>query len=128
MDKPLYTLIPIEDWFDWLHNAKNNDRAYALAMVFSYSTGGVASDEMFRLIEENWCEEVKDALSARLHSYSWTGTGIPLYRSRIALYEDFIARLTNEEAREWFKKDIAIWEKEIEQEILNNAHERAIYD
>lgn len=128
LDKPLYTLIPIEDWFDWLHNAKNNDRAYALAMVFSYSTGGVASDEMFRLIEENWCEEVKDALSARLHSYSWTGTGIPLYRSRIALYEDFIARLTNEEAREWFKKDIAIWEKEIEQEILNNAHERAIYD
>ncbi len=128
LDSPFYTFIPIDEWFGWLQNAANNDRAYALAMMFSYSKGSGVSDEMLRLIEESWCDEVKDALGARFHSYSWSGTGIPLYRSRITLYEDYIMKLKNEEAKEWFRKDIVTWEKEINQEILNNAHERAIYD
>lgn len=28
----------------------------------------------------------------------------------------------------WFKKDVKLWEQEIDQERLQNAHERAIYD
>ena len=42
--------------------------------------------------------------------------------------KDFVSKLANPEPKEWFKKDIGYWEKEIEEELLNNAHERAIYD
>ena len=42
--------------------------------------------------------------------------------------KDFVSKLANPEPKEWFKKDIGFWEKEIEDEFLRNAHERAIYD
>ena len=127
-EEPMYMLIPIDEWFVWLEKATANDRAYALAMMFSYSTGSEASPEMLRLLDGYWCDEVRDAISCRFHSYSWTGTGIPLFKERIAICKDFVSKLTNLEAKEWFKKDIGYWEKEIEEELLKNAHERAIYD
>lgn len=127
-EEPMYMLIPIDEWFVWLEKATANDRAYALAMMFSYSIGSEASPEMLRLLDGYWCDEVRDAISCRFHSYSWTGTGIPLFKERIAICKDFVSKLTNLEAKEWFKKDIGYWEKEIEEELLNNAHERAIYD
>lgn len=127
-EDPMYMLIPIDEWFEWLGKATTNDRAYALAMMFSYSTGSEASPEMLRLLDNYWCDEVRDALSCRFHSYSWTGTGIPLYKNRIAICKDFVSKLANPEPKEWFKKDIGFWEKEIEDELLQNAHERAIYD
>ena len=79
-------------------------------------------------VTDDWCFEVKDAISSRFHSFSWTGSGIPLYQSRIALCEDYAAKTTNEEARVWFLNDIKRWEQEIEKERLQNAHERALYD
>ena len=97
-------------------------------MMFSYSTGSEASPEMLRLLDNYWCDKVRDALSCRFHSYSWSGTGIPLYKNRIAICKDFVSKLTNLEAKEWFTNDIGYWEKEIEEELLKNAHERAIYD
>lgn len=127
-EDPMYMLIPIDEWFVWLEKASANDRAYALAMMFNYSTGAEASPEMLRLLDGYWCDEVRDAISCRFHSYSWTGTGIPLFKERIAICKDFMSKLTNLEAKEWFKKDIGYWEKEIEEELLKNAHERAIYD
>lgn len=127
-EEPMYMLIPIDEWFVWLEKATANDRAYALAMMFSYSIGSEASPEMLRLLDGYWCDEVRDAISCRFHSYSWTGTGIPLFKERIAICKDFVSKLTNLEAKEWFKKDIGYWEKEIEEELLNNAHERAIFD
>ncbi len=127
-EDPMYMLIPIDEWFVWLEKASANDRAYALAMMFNYSTGAEASPEMLRLLDGYWCDEVRDAISCRFHSYSWTGTGIPLFKERIAICKDFVSKLTNLEAKEWFKKDIGYWEKEIEEELLKNAHERAIYD
>lgn len=126
-EEPMYMLITIDEWFIWLEKATTNDRAYALAMMFGYSSGAEASPEMLRLLDGYWCDEVRDALSCRFHSYSWTGTGIPLYKNRIAICKDFIAKLTNPEPQEWFKKDIDYWNKEIEDELLRNAHERAIY-
>jgi hypothetical protein len=127
-EEPMYMLIPIDEWFLWLDKATANDRAYALAMMFSYASGSEASSEMLRLLDGYWCDEVRDAISCRFHSYSWTGTGIPLYKNRIAICKDFVSRLTNLEAKEWFKKDIPHWENEIEKELLHNAHEKAIYD
>lgn len=127
-EDPMYMLISIDEWFVWLEKASANDRAYALAMMFNYSTGAEASPEMLRLLDGYWCDEVRDAISCRFHSYSWTGTGIPLFKERIAICKDFVSKLTNLEAKEWFKKDIGYWEKEIEEELLKNAHERAIYD
>ena len=127
-EDPMYMLIPIDEWFVWLEKASANDRAYALAMMFNYSTGAEASPEMLRLLDGYWCDEVRDAISCRFHSYSWTGTGIPLFKERIAICKDFVSKLTSLEAKEWFKKDIGYWEKEIEEELLKNAHERAIYD
>jgi len=99
-----------------------------LAMIFSYADSGFINEDMLKLIDGYWCEVLEDAISTRLHSYSWTGSGIPLYRSRIELCEDYIAKLTNENAKCWFKKDIGYWSAEIEQEQLQNAHERAIYN
>lgn len=125
---PNYTLIPSESWFNWLEENCGKDRIYALAMIFSLADSGFINEDMLKLIDRYWGEEVEGALSARLHSYSWSGSGIPLYRSRIALCEDYIAKLTNEDAKSWFKKDIRYWITEIEQEQLQNAHERAIYN
>lgn len=127
-EAPIYTLIPENDWFGWLNCATNHDRAYTLAMMFSYAENGRASSTMLRLIDGYWCFEIQDAIGSRMHSYSWTGSGIPLYRSRIAVCEDYVARLSNEDAKEWFRNEIKYWEKEINDELLQNAHERAIYN
>ena len=126
--EPVYRLIPIDEWFVWLGKTTTNNRIYALTMMFDYASGSEASLEMLRLLDGYWSDEVRDAFSCRFHSYSWSGTGIPLYKNRIAICKDFVSKLTNPEAKEWFKKDIAHWEKEIEEELLHNAHERAIYD
>ena len=126
--RPVYTIISSDEWFEWLDGGSKNDRKYALAMFFQYSNGDEVNPDMLRLIDDYWCFEVKDALGSRLHSFSWTGSGIPLYRSRIALCNDYIAKLKNAEAKEWFSQDIERWEKEIAQERLQNAHERALYE
>lgn len=125
---PLYMFIPFDEWFGWLNKSTNNDRAYVLAMMFRFSDGIGASLEYLRLIDNHWCEEVRGALSSRFHSFSWVGSGIPLYQNRIVICEDYINKLTNTTAKEWFQNDISFWEKEIEQERLENAHQRAIYD
>ena len=125
---PNYTIISSESWFNWLDENCSKDRIYALAMIFSYTESSSINEDMLKLIDGYWCEVIEDALSARLHSFSWSGSGIPLYRSRIALCEDYIAKLTNENAKCWFKNDIGYWIAEIEQEQLQNAHERAIYN
>ena len=127
-EAPVYTLISDEDWFNWLDGATDNDRAYSLAMMFSYAENGNAGKTMIKLIDGYWCDEIKDAISSRMHSFEWSGSGIPLYRSRIALCDDYVAKLTNEDAKRWFEKDIKYWEKEINDEILQQAHERALYD
>ena len=127
-EAPVYSILHIDDWFEWLKGDVNNERAYALAMILSYSKDGGADPDMLRLIDGYWCDDVRSAISSRLHSFSWTGSGIPLYKSRIALCEEYAAKTSHEEAKEWFLNDISLWEKEIEQERLQNAHERAIYD
>lgn len=55
------------------------------------------------------------------------GSGIPLYRSRIELCKDYAEKLTNAEAKAFFLDDIKGWEKNIEEERLRNANEKAIY-
>ena len=122
------TIISNDEWFEWVDGDKSNARKYALAMFFQYAKGDEVNPEMLRLIDDYWCFEVKDALGSRLHSFSWSGSGIPLYRSRIALCNDYIAKLNNVEAKDWFAQDIERWEKEIAQERLKNAHERALYE
>jgi len=125
---PTYTFMSTDDWFDWMAKDNTEERAYLLAMMFNYANDNHADPIYIRLIEKCWSRGVKDALSSRFHSYSWSGTGISLYRSRIAISEDYISKLTNEDAKEWFKNDIEIWKEEIEHERLQNAHDRAIYD
>ena len=125
---PNYTLIPSESWFNWLEEDYSKDKAYTLAMIFSFAESGLTNQDMLKLIDGHWCAEVEDAISVRMHSYSWSGSGIPLYRSRIALCEDYITKLTNEGAKKWFRQDIAYWESEIEEERLKNAHEQALYN
>lgn len=125
---PAYTLIPMEEWFGWIADGKQNERAYTLAMMLSYTDGYGARPEYVDLLNRYWCDELRGAISSRFHSFSWSGSGIPLYQSRIAICKDYSSKLTNSEAKEWFEKDISCWEKEIEQERLQNAHERAIYN
>lgn len=125
---PVYTIVSTDEWFEWVEQDKSNARKYALAMFLQYANGDEVNSDMLRLIDNYWCFEIKDALSSRLHSFSWTGSGIPLYRSRIALCNDYIVKLKNVEAKEWFTQDLEWWEKEIAQERLQNAHERALYE
>lgn len=126
--EPIYTLISSDVWFEWLKENPNNDKICTLAMLFSYAISGEANPDMLKLIDVYWCEGIKSVLRGRMHSFSWSGSGIPLYRSRIALCEDYINKLTNEEARAWFKQDIDLWKNEIELERLRNAHERVLYN
>lgn len=126
--EPTYMLISMEEWFDWLKQAERNNRAYVLALMISYANGESASPAYLKLLNDYWCDEVRSALSSRFHTFSWTGTGIPLYQNRITICKDYIAKLTNQEAKEWFKDDIRFWECEVEKEQLQNAHERAIFN
>lgn len=126
-DEPIYTLISSVDWFEWIKGDANSYRVYTLALILSYAEAGRVNSDMLKLIDGYWCDKVKDAISARMHSYSWTGSGIPLYKARIALCEEYVAKLTNKEAKDWFKQDINYWKQEIERERLQNAHERALY-
>ena len=127
-EAPIYKLISNEEWFAWLKDDVNNNRAYALAMFFNYSDGSGVSPEYLRLFDEHWSDDVRGAFSSRFHSFSWSGTGIPLYKNRIAVCEDYIAKLSNVEAIAWFNNDISYWKKEIEKELLDSAHQKAIYD
>lgn len=126
--EPTYHFMTEDEWFEWLGKGKEKERAYVLAMMFSYAESGGASSAYIRLINEHWCDEVKDALSSRLHSFSWSGSGIPLYTERIHICEDYKNKVANDEVKKWFEQDILYWKNEIEQERLQNAHERAIYD
>lgn len=127
-NEPTYRFMSDDDWFDWLEAGKGKKRAYVLAMLFNYSEDIGVSPVYLRLINGYWNDEIRAALSSRFHSFSWTGSGIPLYMNRIRICEDYIKKVTNEDARKWFQKDIENWKSQIEQERLQNAHERAIYD
>ena len=127
-NEPTYRFMSDDDWFDWLEAGKGKKRAYVLAMLFNYSEDIGVSPVYLRLINGYWNDEIRAALSSRFHSFSWTGSGIPLYMSRIRICEDYIKKVTNEDARKWFQNDIEYWKSEIEQERLQNAHERAIFD
>ena len=127
-NEPTYRFMSDDDWFDWLEAGKGKKRAYVLAMLFNYSEDMGVSPVYLRLINGYWNDEIRAALSSRFHSFSWTGSGIPLYMSRIRICEDYIKKVTNEDARKWFQNDIEYWKSEIEQERLQNAHERAIFD
>ncbi|EJW92292.1 hypothetical protein EVA_19603 [gut metagenome] len=126
--EPAYTFLSEEDWFEWVNEEKGKQRAYVLASMFHYSVDNKANPVVIRLMDAYWDDEVRDGFSGEFHSYTWSGSGIPLYKSRIAICEDYIKRLTNKEAKSWFMRDISHWEEEIKQEQLRNAHERAIYD
>ena len=129
-DDSIYTIIPNEEWFEWLENGGDTEeKAFTLAMMFKYSVGsGKANPVMVRLLDKYYSETVICGVSARFHSFGWTGSGIPLYRNRIAICKDYVAKLQNEDARQWFLKDISMWEEHIQEELLQNAHEKAIYD
>lgn len=127
-NEPTYRFMSDDDWFDWLEAGKGKKRAYVLAMLFNYSEDIGVSPVYLRLINGYWNDEIRAALSSRFHSFSWTGSGIPLYMNRIRICEDYIKKVTNEDARKWFQTDIEFWQNQIEQERLQNAHERAIFD
>lgn len=128
--EPMYTIISDDEWFEWLENGGDTEeKAFTLAMMFCYSIGdGRANPVMVRLLDKYYSETVICGLSSRFHSFGWTGSGIPLYRNRIAICNDYATKLQNEEAKQWFLKDIPLWEEHIQEELLRNAHERAIYD
>ena len=125
----MYTIITDDEWFEWLESGGDTEgKAFTLAMMFSYSIGGgKANPVMVRLLDKYYSQTVICGLSTRFHSFGWTGTGIPLYRERIAICKDYAVKLQNEEAKQWFMKDIPMWEEHIQEELLRNAHERAIY-
>ena len=127
-NEPTYRFMSEDDWYDWLEAGKDKKRAYVLAMLFNYAEDNCASPVYLRLINGYWNEEICAALSSRFHSFSWTGSGIPLYMSRIKICEDYIMKVANEDARKWFQTDIEFWQIQIEQERLQNAHDRAIYN
>ncbi len=124
----IYTLIPTEEWFEWLIGPNINERAYTLAMFFNYSNKGLADPVLLQLIDSYWCDDIRCALSSRFHSFCWSGSAIPLYESRINLCKDYADKTSNEYAREWFTKEIDRWKGEIQREQIEDAHERAIYD
>lgn len=126
--RPCYEVISYDEWFDWVEQGEDkDDRAYVLSCLFMYSLDGKANPELVRLMDNYYSKSVMSGFSCRFHSYSWAGSGIPLYRSRIELCKDYAEKLTNAEAKAFFLDDIKGWEKNIEEERLRNANEKAIY-
>ena len=128
INEPAYTFISEEEWFEWVNEDREKQRENVLASMFYFADDDQANPKLVRLFDIYWSDEVRDSFSTRFHSFSWTGSGIPLYESRIALCEDYNKHLTNTEAKAWFRKDIHHWENSIKEELLRNAHEKAIYD
>lgn len=125
---PCYEVISYDEWFDWVEQGiDKEDRAYVLSSLFKFSVDGKANPEVIRLMDKYYSKSVMSGFGSRFHSYSWAGTGIPLYRSRIELCKDYIDKLSNNEAKAFFLEDLKVWEKHIEEERLRNANEKAIY-
>ncbi len=125
---PCYEVISIDEWFEWLEQGEDKeDRAYVLASLFKFSIDGKANPDVVRLMDNYYSKPVVSGFGSRFHSYSWAGSGIPLYRSRIALCKDYAEKLTNADAKAFFVEDIQGWERNIEEERLRNANEKAIY-
>lgn len=128
-DVPCYTIIPYEEWEEWLENGKNQeDIAFVLVSIYKFSENDVVNPYMIKLLNNHFSDKVISAFSHRLHSFSWMGSPVPLLNQRIDLCKDYAANLTNAEAKQWFIKNIDILKKEINAENLRIAHENAIYD
>ena len=126
--RPCYEVISYDEWFDWVEQGDDkDDRAYALSSLFMYSLDGKTNPGVVRLMDNYYSESVMSGFGCRFHSYSWAGSGIPLYRRRIELCKDYAEKLANAEARSFFLEDIKVWEKNIVDERLRNANEKAIY-
>lgn len=125
---PCYEVISYDEWFEWLEQGGDKEeKAYVLASLFKFTKDGMANPEVIRLMDKYYSSAVMSGFGSRFHSYSWSGSGIPLYRSRIELCKDYAKKLTNPEAKAFFVDDIKDWERHIEEELLKNANERAIY-
>jgi len=126
--RPCYEVISYDEWFDWVEQGDDkDDRAYVLSSLFMYSLDGKTNPGVVRLMDNYYSESVMSGFGCRFHSYSWAGSGIPLYRRRIELCKDYAEKLANAEARSFFLEDIKVWEKNIVDERLRNANEKAIY-
>lgn len=126
---PFYEELSFDEWLEWLNEGKNYEqRVCTLASFLRYSINSEANPDMVYLLDHHFVEGIMSSLSFRLHSYGWVGSGIPLYNSRIALDKDYVAKLQNPIAKKWFEDDIPIWQNNIKEERLRDAHEWAIFD
>lgn len=126
--KANYMVIPDEEWIRWMEAGETPaERAKVLVLFFAYSLNGKLNPSMVHILDKYYSKELMSNFSTRLHSFGWTGSGIPLYRSRIELDCGYRDALTHPEAKAWFEKDMKMWQGMIEEERLENAQESALY-
>ncbi|MBQ4406615.1 MAG: hypothetical protein II852_06365 [Bacteroidales bacterium] len=126
---PSYMELSYNEWLEWLDSSDDTeDRACTLAEIFRYAEeGNKANPYIINLLNNYYSKKVIGSITARLESFEWIGSGIPLYNDRIAICKDYIAKLQNEDAKQCFYKVIKNFEAHIAEEKLGNANKKAIY-
>lgn len=107
----------IEDIFKW---AKENgeiakERLVSIIPLYSNSNSNTSelSDIAKRCLDEfGNSKNVLDIFSSRFHSYSWTGSVIPLYMNKIDILKSLLNHKFND-ISEWASRDIEYYKDQI---------------
>ena len=128
-DIPSYMELSYNEWFEWLDSGDDLEgRACVLADVFRYAEeDNKANPYVIKLLDNYYSKKVIGTITARLESFGWIGSGIPLYNDKITICKDYIAKLQNNDAKQCFCKVIKSFEAHIAEEKLGNANKKAIY-
>lgn len=128
-DIPSYMELSYNEWFEWLDSGDDLEgRACVLADVFRYAEeDNKANPYVIKLLDNYYSKKVIGTITARLESFGWIGSGIPLYNDKITICKDYIAKLQNNDAKQCFYTVIKSFEAHIAEEKLGNANKKAIY-
>lgn len=129
---PLSSLIPDNDWKEWLGSTTmNKDIASSrlLNMISWYGSDGTFKPLFVFLMENYWKDgsRFKETFTCTFHSFSFYGTGVPLFKYRIDIDKKLI-NFKNKSLKVWAAKDIHYWQDHIKEENLRKAHQQAMSD
>lgn len=116
----------IETVFEWCkENPKKAPEIFAHMIPFFH--GGEIHPLALRLLNEYGDQQlVLSAFDSSIHSYSWTGSVIPLLESRRNILQSIINHPIQEVAN-WAKRNVIYFEREIADERQKEAEEKFLY-
>lgn len=115
-----YKSFEDHSFLDWIDENKPNAPVFALMFIKfekSHDGGKIGwSQIVMKIIDKYGSDErLLQELSARLHSYSITGSAVPLYKSRQELVSSLVNH-PNDTVKAFAKREIEYFERKIDEE------------